>query len=120
MRRRALLLAFIVGGLASATGAAISTGVVPWHDAPGSATALARADLADVAAPTAISRARDHLGRDHDTRRDVAAALGIALVLTLSGGWWLARERAARSLHRRPCTTRRTRAPPLVPATIHC
>ncbi|HEY3669334.1 MAG TPA: hypothetical protein VGN51_00230 [Acidimicrobiia bacterium] len=120
MRRRALLLAFLVAGLASATGAAIGTGAVPWHDSPGNATALARGDLADAAAPTALSRVRDQLGRDHDVRRDVAAALGIALILTLSGGWWLARERAARALHRRPSTTRRTRAPPLVPTTVHC
>jgi len=114
MRRRGLLLAFIVGGLvgglASATGAAIATGAVPWHDAAGTASALARADLADVVAPSAISRGRDLLAREHDGRRDVAAALGMALLLTLSGGWWLARERAARALHRRPCTTRRPRA----------
>jgi uncharacterized membrane protein YfcA len=109
----------LAGALASATGAAIGTGVVPGHDSPGTATALARADLVDVAAPSATSRGRDHLARDHDVRRDVAAALGIALILSLSG-WWLARERAARVFHRRPGTTRRTRAPPLVPATVHC
>jgi len=124
MRRRALLLACIVGGLvgglASAGGAAIGTGAVPGHDSPGSATALARAGLVDVAAPTALSRARDDLERDHDVRRDVAGALGLALVLALSGGWWLARERAARAFHRRTCPTRRTRAPPVVLATVHC
>jgi hypothetical protein len=124
MRRRGLLLAFIVGGLvgglATATGAAIGTGAVHGHDSAGTARALARADLADVVAPSAISRGRDLLAREHDVRRDVAAALGIALLLTLGGGWWLARDRAARVLHRRPCTTRRPRAPPLVPATVHC
>jgi uncharacterized membrane protein YfcA len=120
MRRRAFLLVFVVGGLAGATGAAIGTGATPWHDSPGTATALARADLADVAAPSAISRARDHLGRDHDVRHDVAAALGLALVLSLSGGWWLARQRAAGALPSRPRTTRRSRAPPLVPAIVHC
>jgi hypothetical protein len=118
VRRRVLLL-FLVVGLASATGAAIGTGVLSANDASGSATALARADFADVAAPSALSRVRDQLGRDHDARGDVTAALGIALVLTLSGGWWLARERAARALHRRTCTTRRTRAPPMVTATVH-
>jgi hypothetical protein len=116
---RVLILGGLVAGLAGATGAAIGTGVVSAHDASGTATALARADFADVAAPTALSRVRDQLGRDHDTRGDVTAALGIALVLTLSGGWWLARERAARAVHRRTCTTRRTRAPPMVTATVH-
>ena len=106
-------------GLAGATGAAIGSGVVSTHDASGTATALARADFADVAAPSALSRVRDQLGRDHDVRGDVTAALGIALVLTLSGGWWLARGRAARALHRRIRTTRRTRAPPMVTATVH-
>ena len=119
VRRRVLLLLFVVVGLASATGAAIGTGVASGHDASGTATALARADFADVAAPTALSRVRDQLGRDHDVRGDVTAALGIALALTLSGGWWLTRERAARALHRRPSTTRRTRAPPMVTATVH-
>jgi hypothetical protein len=120
MRRRALLLVVLVGGLACATGAAIGTGMVPGHGSPGATTALARVELADVAAPSATSRGRDHLGRDHDVRREVATALGIALILALTGGWWLARERAARALHRRPGTNRRTRAPPLVPATVHC
>ena len=69
--------------------------------------------------PPRCRAVRDQLGRDHDVRGDVTAALGIALVLTLSGGWWLARERAARALHRRPRTTRRTRAPPMVTATVH-
>jgi len=119
VRRRILLLLLLVIGLAGATGAAIGTGVLSAHDVSGSATALARADFADVAAPTALSRVRDQLGRDHDTRGDVTAALGIALVLTLSGGWWLARQRAARALHRRICTTRRTRAPPMVTAIVH-
>jgi uncharacterized membrane protein YccF (DUF307 family) len=124
VRRRVLVLlrVFILGGLvvglASATGAAISTGVVSAHDASGTPTALARVDFADVAAPVALSRVRDQLRRDHDAHGDIAAALGIALVLTLSG-WWLARERAARALHRRPRTTRRTRAPPMVTATVH-
>ncbi len=119
MRRRALLFVVLAGGLAGATGAAIGTGAVPWHDSPGT-TALARADLADVATPGAASRARDHLGRDHDVRRDVAAALGIGLILTMSGGFWFARERAAHALHRRPRAIPRTRAPPLVPAIVHC
>jgi len=117
--RRRFLFLFLVVGLASATGAAIGTGAVLAHDASGPATALARADFADVAAPSALSRVRDQLGRDHDVRGDVTAALGIALVLTLSGGWWLARQRAARALHRRTCTTRRTRAPPMVTASVH-
>jgi hypothetical protein len=37
----------------------------------------------------------------------------------MSGGWRLAHERAARVPRRRLGTTRHTRAPPLVPATVH-
>jgi hypothetical protein len=119
MRRRALLLVLLVGGLACATGAALGTGVVSGHRTSGNATAFARADLPDVPALTALSRVRDLIGRDHEARRDLAAALGIALVLLLSGVWWLARERAAGVPRRRLGTTRHTRAPPLVAATVY-
>ena len=120
MRRRLLLLALLAGGLATAGGAAFGNVAASNHDARVPATALARAELADVPAPTALSRVRDGFGREHDARRDVAAALGVALVLTLAGGWWLARERAARVRHARPLAIRRTRAPPGMPATVRC
>jgi hypothetical protein len=120
MRRRLLLLALLAGGLTTAGGAALGNAAASGHDARFPTTALARAELADVPAPTALSRARDGLGREHDTRRDVTAALGVALVLTLAGGWWLARERAARVRHALPLTIRRTRAPPGMPHTVRC
>jgi len=85
MRRRLLLLALLAGGLATAGGATLDNAAAWGHDAHVAATALARAQLADVRAPTALARARDGLGREHDTRRDVTTALGVALVLTLAG-----------------------------------
>ena len=120
MRRRLLLVALLAGGLAAAGAAAFGNATTSTLDARGTATALARAELADVPAPTALSRVRDGFGREHDTRRDLAAALGVALVLVLAGGWWIARDRAARVRHARPLTIRRTRAPPGMPATIRC
>ena len=114
MRRRALLLAFLVGGLArrrhrrSGPEASLRATTVR----PNRATALARAELADAPAPTAFSRARDAFARDHDDRFNASAALAVALVLTLAGGWWLARERAARVRQPLLVATRRTRAPP--------
>jgi hypothetical protein len=120
MRRRLLLLVLLAGGLATAGGATLSATAGSGPSGPVPATSFARAERADVPAPTALSRVRDGLGRDHDTRRDVAAALGVALVLTLAGGWWLARERAARVRHPRLLAARRTRAPPGMPATLHC
>jgi hypothetical protein len=47
-------------------------------------------------------------------------ALGLALALTLAGGWWLTREHIARVRSELLLTIRRTRAPPGVPATVHC
>jgi hypothetical protein len=120
MHRRLLLVALLAGGLATAGGAALGNAATSGHDAHVPATALARAEIADVAVPTALSRVRDGFGRDHDARRDVAVALGVALVLTLAGGWWLARDRAARIRHVRPLTIRRTRAPPGMPVIVHC
>src|SRR5215204_3244932 len=96
MRRRLLALALLAGGLATAGGATLDNAAAWGHDAHVAATALARAELADVPAPTALARARDGLGREHDTRRDVTTALGVALVLTLAGAG--ARARASRPL----------------------
>jgi hypothetical protein len=120
MRRRAVLLVVAAGALAAVGGAALSRAAVPGRDAPPSVAALARAELADVPAPSAIAGARDGIGRDHDVRRDVAVALAASLALTLAGAWWLGRERTARMRLPRPCTARRTRAPPRMPATVHC
>ena len=116
MRRRVLLLALLAGGLATASGAALVEHAAPGHDLVAPATAFARTEITDVTAPTAFSRARDALGREHDARRDVAVALGVALVLTLGGGWWLARERAGRVHTLRWTALLRTRAPPATPA----
>ena len=120
MRRRAILLALLVGGLAAAGTAGLAGSVAASNDHASNRTALARAELSDAPAPTAFSRARDAFARDHDDRFNSSAALAVALVLTLAGGWWLARDRAARV--RRPLlvATRRTRAPPRQPAIVHC
>jgi hypothetical protein len=118
MRRRALLLALAVAGLAAAGAAGLGGGVARWHDAPSTATALDRAALADAPASTALPRVRDALARNHDHRGDVPTALAVTSVLALAGGWWLARDRAARV---RPTTVhaiRRTRAPPRLPAIV--
>jgi hypothetical protein len=119
MRRR-FLLALVAGGLAIAGGVALADQAAPSPDPGGSATSLDRAQLSDVPAPTALSRVRDGLGHGHDARRDLVAALGAALLLTLAGGWWLTRERAARVHLRRSLATPRTRAPPWMPTTVHC
>jgi hypothetical protein len=66
-----------------------------------------------------LSRTRDALTRERDGRRDVATALATAAALTLTVGWWLARERRAPRRHRVALASPRTRAPPLVPATVH-
>jgi hypothetical protein len=118
MRRWALLLVVVAGGLV-AGGATLGHGTIRLHEATVAGTTLARADLADVPAPAA-SRARDGSSREHDVRRDFAAVLGLGLVLTLAGGWWIARERAARVRHPRPVTALRTRAPPRLPTIVHC
>jgi hypothetical protein len=118
MRRRALLLAILVGGIATAGAVAIGGGATPWPDPPPTGAAL-HAELADVPAPPAVARARDALGHDQDGKRDVPAALTVALVLTLAGGWWLARERAAHVRDATRVWNRRTRAPPGLPTIVH-
>jgi hypothetical protein len=120
VRRRLALLTLLAGALVAAGGAALVSRAAAEHDVVTPATALARAELADVPAPVALTRVRDTLARDHDARRDVAVALGVALVLTLAGGWWLARERTARVHLAHPLATPRTRAPPRLPAIVHC
>ena len=120
MRRRALLLAFLVGGLAVAGTAGLAGSVAGGQRPSVEPRRAARAELADAPAPTAFSRARDAFARDHDDRFNTSAALAVALVLTLAGGWWLARERAARVRQPLLVATRRTRAPPRQPAIVHC
>jgi len=120
MRHRAFLFAFLAGGIAAAGGAAFGTAAATWHDTPSQAPALARADLVDVPAPTTFTRARDASDREHGIGQGVVAALALAVALTLAGGWWLAREHAARVRHALLLAIRRTRAPPRVPVTVHC
>jgi hypothetical protein len=119
-RRRALLFAFLAGAIAAAGGAAFGTAAATWHDTSTKAPALARADLVDVPAPTALTRTRDGSAREHGVAPGVVVALGLALALTLAGGWWLTREHIARVRSELLLTIRRTRAPPGVPATVHC
>ena len=111
MRRRALLLAFLVGGLAVAGTAGLAGSVAAGNDRPSSRTALARAELADAPAPTAFSRARDAFARDHDDRLNVSAALAVALVLTLR------RRLVARTRARRPRPPAPARRHPAHPRT---
>jgi hypothetical protein len=119
MRRRAALLVVLAGALVAAGGVALESRAVAERDAPSRVAALARTELADVPAPTAVSRTRDGSTREHDLRGEVAVALGLALALTLSGAWWIARERTARLHGSRALAPRRTRAPPWMPATVH-
>jgi hypothetical protein len=120
MRRRAFLLALLVGGLAAVGAVGLSGSGTPWHDPASTRSALARAELADVPAPTALTRTRDVLGRDADARYGIPAALAVALAITRAGGWWLARERAARVRPLVLVALRRTRAPPRLPSIVHC
>ena len=120
MRRRALLLAFLVGGLAVAGTAGLAA------KRRGAATTVrrtaprsARAELADAPAPTAFSRARDAFARDHDDRFNaVRRPRGRPRAHRWRGGWWLAHERAARVRPPLLVATRRTRAPPRQPAIV--
>jgi hypothetical protein len=120
MRRRALLVVLLAGAFAAAGGIALGSPPASSHDAPASPAAIGRADVADGPTPSALARTFEGLSRDHDTRGDVAVAIGIALALALAGGWWLARERAARHIWSELRAVRRTRAPPWTPATVHC
>ena len=117
--RRVLLVAVLIGGLAVAGASVLGAGGTQPPDRASGTAALARAELADVPAPSALGRVRDAFGRDHHAGHDVPAALAVAFLLTLAGGWWLARDRAARVRHPEPVAYRRTRAPPVMPATVH-
>jgi hypothetical protein len=119
MRSRALLFAFLAGAIAAAGGAAFGT-AASWHDTPSKAPALARADLVDVPAPTAVIRARHASYRQHGIGQSVVAVLALAVALTLAGRWRLTREHAARVRHELLLTIRRTRAPPRMPVIVHC
>jgi hypothetical protein len=120
MRPRALLFAVLAGAIVAAGGAAFGTAAATWHDTPTKAPALARADLVDVPAPSALTRTRDASDREHGIGHSVVAVLALAVALTLAGGWWLTREHAARVRHELLLTIRRTRAPPRVPVIVHC
>lgn len=119
MRRRALLLVFLAGGLVAASAAAYSGGALPWRNASAPLSAIARSDLADAPAPVSLDAARDALARHHDTRRDVAGAIGVVLALALGGGWWLTGDRNSRASVLRVRSTRRTRAPPRRVTIVH-
>jgi hypothetical protein len=120
MRLRALLLVLLAGGFTAAGAVTVDVGAVPGHDTVERTIALARADLADVPAPSALSRTRDGAEHQHDTRRDVAVALFLAFGLSLLGGWWITRSTFPATRPRLVSARRRTRAPPVVPITVHC
>ena len=60
MRRRAILLALLVGGLAAAGTVGLAGSVAAGSDHPSSRTALARAELADAPAATADAAFADN------------------------------------------------------------
>ena len=120
MRRRALLLALVAGGLAA--GASVAFGAPPALERVSAHTAAsARSELADVPASTVVTRGRDALGRDHDVRRGADAVLAAALALVLAGGVFLRRERDALARLALAAGGHRPRAPPFgMPMTVHC
>jgi hypothetical protein len=120
MRRRAFLFALLAGGLAVAGGVTFGNAATASHDLPATTTALARTELADVPAPTALASTRDSTGRAHESGRGFAVVLRVALAISLAGGWWLAREHAARVRVLLLLAGRRTRAPPRLPVTVCC
>jgi hypothetical protein len=120
MRRRALLVALLAGGLVASAGVALGSGALEGHGTPTTPAAIARAELNDAAAPAAFSRARDHEGREHHAAHDVLVGLAIALALVSAGGWWLLRARARRDRGAVPVASWRTRAPPGLPVIVHC
>lgn len=120
MRRRALLLALVAGGLAAGAGVAFGAPPALEH-AHARTAAFARSELADVPAPSATTRGRDALERDHDVRHGVVAVLAIALAAVLAGGTFLRRERDVLARRSRAAGRRRPRAPPIrMPMTVHC
>jgi hypothetical protein len=120
MRSRALLVALLAAAVAALGATASGAGPTPGRDGGTLTTALGRSDLVDVAPASAYSRVRDAAGREHDTRRDIAIALGLGLVLTLSVAWWLARERRSSSAPVGGAARLRRRAPPRVSFPVSC
>jgi hypothetical protein len=120
MRRRALLLALVAGGLTAGASVALAVPRVLDRDVVARTAALARADLADVPAPSALARARDGIERGHEVHRDVAAVLTVVLAALLAGGWHLARSRVAAMRRSLALATRQPRAPPRMPRPVHC
>jgi hypothetical protein len=118
--RRALLVALVAGGLATAVGALFGASAPLGRDVVARTAVLARGELADAPVPSLAARARDALERGHDVRHHVVASLAMVLAAALAGGWWIARERGATEHHARARLTSRPRGPPGVPATDHC
>jgi hypothetical protein len=118
--RRALFLALVAGGLATGVGALFGSSPPRGHDAVVRAAVLARGELADAPAVGLATRTRDALERVHELPRDFVAVLATVLASALAGGWWIARQRGATAHHARAGLTSRPRAPPRVPATVHC
>ncbi len=120
MRRRALLLALVAGGLAAGAGATLGAPRTLDREVAARTAAMARAALADVPTASAFTRSRDAVDRGHDTHRDVAAVLAVVLAALLGGGWCLVRERGAAARRVLALATRQPRAPPRVPIAVHC
>jgi len=110
--RRALLLVLLAGGLAG-LGAAAGPGNASWRDPGATTTALGRAEATDVPAPSALTRGRERLEREHGTR-GVIVVFSVAAALALAGAWWLRRARSGRLAWTFDVAGPRTRAPPVM------
>jgi hypothetical protein len=120
MRRRALLLVLLSGALAVGGAVAFGAAASTSRDTASTDAVLTRADFVDASLPSATPRGRDVEARDHGTRGDLAGWAGIAAVLALAAGWWVAAERPRRRVTTLVPDRAHSRAPPTALVIVHC
>ena len=113
-----LLFVLLAGTIAVATGVAVDAS----ESRPRSGATLSALGRDDAAGfvPASISRAPDGTPRDLDSRRDVAVWLAFSCGLAAIGVWLLARDPIVTRAVAGDGSTRRTRAPPVMPPAVVC